>query len=188
MTTVFIILAIIFISAATIWAIRWNKTDEKIYVGGYAEQDYSAETIKNATIHKISVTDDVLFGKEGRLTKGETFYEGKIRDNSQLYIRMQVAMEGSVVFSGINDNVATPKLQIAVQIDDKQCIGNPCNSQRQSVQPYVIHNGESIWLSSDVLNGIKLPEYFVLRILYRLNNGEGYDKWQITDAINIHNR
>jgi hypothetical protein len=51
----------------------------------------------------------------------------------------------------------------------------------------MVHNGESIWVSSDVLNGIDLPEYFVLRFFYRIDNGKGYRSWQIADAINIHN-
>lgn len=187
-TIIFAIVAIIFIAIVYFWVRGWYKDEEKITIpinegGNQVNNTQTAPTI----IGWLRATEDVLFGKDGKLVKGETFYQGKIRKNSQLYFRLQVGMSGSAVLCGINDVVAKPRFQVAVQFEKKQCISNPCNSQRQSVQPYMVHNGESIWVSSDVLNGIDLPEYFVLRFLYRIDNGNGYGSWQIADAINIHN-
>ena len=189
MATIFIILAIVFAVAVFFWVRKWNDNEPKISIpsnNGNGSQG-SVSPVKEVVVSFLNVTYDILFGKDGKLTKGETFFEGKIKNNSQLYIRLQIGMEGSVVLCGINDNVTKPKIQIAVEYGEKRCIANPCNSQRQSVQPYMIHNGESIWLSSDVLNGIILPEYFVLRFFYRVDNGNGYGSWQVADAINVHN-
>jgi hypothetical protein len=188
-TIIFAIVAVIFIAIVYFWVRGWHKDEEKITIpinegGSQVNNEQATPTI----IGWLRATEDVLFGKDGKLlVKGETFYQGKIRKNSQLYFRLQVGMSGSAVLCGINDEVAKPRFQVAVQFENKQCISNPCNSQRQSVQPYMVHNGESIWVSSDVLNGIDLPEYFVLRFFYRIDNGSGYGSWQIADAINIHN-
>ena len=188
-TIIFAIVAIIFLAIVYFWVRGWYKDDEKITIpinegGNQVNNAQATPTI----IGWLRATEDVLFGKDGKLlVKGETFYQGKIRKNSQLYFRLQVGMSGSAILCGINDEVAKPRFQVAVQLENKQCIANPCNSQRQSVQPYMVHNGESIWVSSDVLNGIDLPEYFVLRFYYRIDNGNGYGSWQIADAINIHN-
>ena len=189
-TTIFICLAIIFAVAVFFWVRGWNKGNyPQVIGGGYAAQNYGSETINTQTaeVLQVKATDDVLFGRDGVLVNGETFYEGKIPKNSQLYLRLSLLMKGTAVFCGINDDVAKPKMQIAVEYDNKRVIGNPSNGQRQSVQPYVVHNGESIWLSTDVLNGVDLPEWFVLRILWRVDNGTGYGAWQISDAISIHN-
>lgn len=188
-TIIFAIVAVIFIAIVYFCVRGWYKDEEKITIpinegGSQVNNAQATPTI----IGWLRATEDVLFGKDGKLlVKGETFYQGKIRKNSQLYFRLQVGMSGSAVLCGIYDEVAKPRFQVAVQLDNKQCISNPCNSQRQSVQPYMVHNGESIWVSSDVLNGIDLPEYFVLRFYYRIDNGNGYGSWQIADAINIHN-
>lgn len=190
-TIIFAIVAVICIAAALLWWRSWNKDDEpKVNVGGSAALEVNHENAP-AEVLQVKATDDVLFGRDGVLKKGTTFYEGKIPKNSQLYIRLSVLMRNSAVFCGINDNVARPKMQIAVQYDTDYTahrIGNPSNSKRQSVEPYMIHNGESIWVSSDILNGVDLPEWFVLRIFWRVDNGLGYGAWQVSDAINIHNK
>lgn len=188
-TFIAIAIAIIFVAAAILWALSWNKEKPQVHIGGgYAIQNHGQQIIKETSVAYLNTTDDFLFGKDGKMVKGSTFYEGFMRKNSQIYLRLQIGLDGSAIFAGINDEVAKPKFQVALQYENKQCIGNPCNSQRQSVQPYMVHNGESIWVSSDVLNGIDLPEFFVLRILYRVDSGEGYKAWQIADAINVHNK
>lgn len=188
-TIIFSIVAVAFVIGLIFLCRKWFKEEPKLVIpntNGGGNQGGS-EQPNQAIIGWLNATEDVLFGKDGKLVKGETFYQGKIRKNSQLYFRLQVGMSGSAILCGINDDVTKPRFQVAVQFENKQCIANPSNSQRQSVQPYMVRNGESIWVSSDVLNGIDLPEYFVLRFLYRIDNGNGYGSWQIADAINIHN-
>lgn len=189
-TTIFICVAIIFAVAVFFWVRSWNKPEKpQVSGGGYAAQNQGQETINTPTseVLQLKATEDVLFGRDGKLVKGETFYEGKIPKNSQLYLRLSLLMKGSAVFCGINDGVAKPKIQIALEYKNKRVIGNPSNSQRQSTQPYMVHNGDNVWLSSDVLADAELTEWLVIRILWRLDNGAGYGSWQISDAINVHN-
>ena len=187
-TTIFLIVAAVFVIAVFSWMRSWNKNDEPKVNGGGGTASGGNNDPQTAEVLMVTSTEDVLFGKDGKLVKGETFYDGKIKDNSQLYLKLSMFVEGAAWLCGINGCDGKPRMQIALELDNKRCICNPCNSQRQSVQPYIVHESANVWLSSDVLNGIALPEYFVLRILWRLDNGNGYGAWIVSDAINIHNK
>ena len=188
MTMVFIILAIVLIAAILVLTLKGSKEKEALHL--YTPQNGSEKKEKateKASVKSLKVCE-VLFGKDGVLTKGETFFEGKVKNNSMLYMRAEVGLEGSAVFCGIADSEVNPKMQIAVQYGYVQSIGNPCNDQRQKIQPYIISGNKGLWLSTDVLGGMSLRESFVLRVLYRLDDGDGYGNWQLADTINILNK
>ena len=190
-TKVFIILAVVFLLIVFVWMRTWNDDENETHVpsaAGGGEGDGTAAPVAAAVVGAMRVTGDVLFGKDGRLVKGETFYEGKMKDSSELYIPLKVSMEGKAVLSGMGGSELTPRLQVAVEYGEKVCIASPANAQRQSMLPYGVKNGDTIWVSSNVLSGIALPEYFVLRFFYRVDDGHGYGQWVTADAINIHNR
>lgn len=193
MGTLFFILAVLFFAGVIYFGRDLFKEEEpKGGVGGSQQPSGGSQQAEEKPLSIVACRFkvlSVLFGTTGICEKGETFFKGKIRPNSMLYFALKMNVSHDVMLEAASDSFKGQKIQIGAMCDDNGLITicQPSNDKRQSLAPHIIHDGDEIWVSSTALADSLLPKYFVIRLYYREDSGNGYSGWIPVDTINLHN-
>jgi len=192
MTTVFIVLAIVFVAFIIIWAAKWNKKEETPHVSaptGNVVNDGMPESFGLTERPEFKIIS-VGYGRDGELRYNGTYYEGIYEKGQKLILGVNaVNLQKIVCLTGKN---RTPKafpaiqMQVLDSLTSVSDIAEIATSKREYLLSKAVGKGDTFYLTADVLPWDNKELYSCIRLQYRVNNGKGYGDWQNVDVVNIH--
>lgn len=193
MTTIFIILAIVFV-ALIIWlGCKWNKTEEHLNLpvnnGGAINGGGNQSSVSPIIgIPRFSILR-AGYGRNGWFEQGETFYTADYGQNSVLFLEVKVDELNTIANLVKLAGNAFPAIQFGCVTNPTPCYES-CevqNEQRQTLQSQLIRKGDIFYLACPVLiHQNERGKYYTVTLRYRVDNGNGWSAWENTDAITIH--